>query len=345
MQPIIPFEFRPWAIRVEEHLTFESLPDGVMVAWPLAGVKLKKRPKSSEVGHLDGLEMDNPMFRMHGLSGFSVGTYHEFMVGDLGPAWAYKMGNVEISVGEATPLAAFVFDPYYREKWFGEWHHIQSIRVMGAMMEDAELAFANTAIRYANQFHQTPTLLDFSFPEALWATPEEKAPKPAITAGPPMVSQIEPLRFFYSGLVNPDPASRCIAFYRVIEYFSFFANQKEFSNLRHDANLSDAVFVKRVLELVTKDEKGPILRLVNLLASADILSRAADLELLGEHGKANLGEELYKFRNSIVHGKQSFGYELFSPSLLQDDNSSERWQGILRDLAQAALDAYGIPKG
>ncbi|MBY8828937.1 hypothetical protein [Hephaestia mangrovi] len=343
MQPTIPFEFSPSALDVEEHLIYKPLEGGVQVSWPLVGAKFKQREKSKEIGLLEGLELDNPLFKMHGYSGFSVGSYHEFVVGDLGPCWGYKMGRVEVTIGAATPLAAYVFDPFYREKWFGDWDLLQSIRIIGAAMEDAELAYANAAIRYAEQFHRTPRLMDFGDLDFLWSE-EEEAPEPDITVGPPMISQIEPLRFFLSGSSNPDATSRCIAFYRVIEYFSFFANQKDFSQLRHDQNVSDGVFVKKVVELVTKDEKGPILKLVNLLADGELIARAAERGLLGENGSANLGEELYKFRNSIVHGKQSFGYELFSPSLFHDDTSSDKWQGILRELAHAALQAYGVHK-
>ena len=65
MQPIIPFEFSPSALDVEEHLIYKSLKDGVQVSWLLVGAKLKQREMSKEIGLLEGLELDNPLFKMH----------------------------------------------------------------------------------------------------------------------------------------------------------------------------------------------------------------------------------------------------------------------------------------
>lgn len=37
----------------------------MQVSWLLVGAKLKQREMSKEIGLLEGLELDNPLFKMH----------------------------------------------------------------------------------------------------------------------------------------------------------------------------------------------------------------------------------------------------------------------------------------
>jgi hypothetical protein len=54
-----------------------------------------------------------------------------------------------------------------------------------------------------------------------------------------------------------------------------------------------------------------------------------------------LGEAIYSFRNSIVHGKMSYGYDLQSTPIFAKDDKSPVWRNILRSLAQRAMNAFG----
>jgi hypothetical protein len=57
-----------------------------------------------------------------------------------------------------------------------------------------------------------------------------------------------------------------------------------------------------------------------------------------------LCEAIYAFRNSIVHGKLSYGYVLQSESILDQSAVTLKWRNILRDLARVALERYGSKK-
>jgi hypothetical protein len=88
---------------------------------------------------------------VHGVRGFSLGRYHEFFVEDLPrEVSGYIMGDAEATFGEATPLAAFLFEGI-RSKWNGSWYDICSVRVLGADHEDAEIALLNALTRYHDQ--------------------------------------------------------------------------------------------------------------------------------------------------------------------------------------------------
>jgi hypothetical protein len=46
---------------------------------------------------------------------------------------------------------------------------------------------------------------------------------------------------------------------------------KEFAKVRHDAMVSDEIFPSEVMKLISKDEKGPLLKLVNQLTTKKLL--------------------------------------------------------------------------
>jgi hypothetical protein len=49
--------------------------------------------------------------------------------------------------------------------------------------------------------------------------------------------------------------------------------------LRHDGTISDAEFSKRILELISKDEKGPIFKLIKSVLDIGLLTNAVNCTL------------------------------------------------------------------
>jgi hypothetical protein len=251
------------------------------------------------------------------------------------------MAAVEASFGDATPLAAMLFDPFHRAKWYGPWNEILSLRIFGVGADEAEIAFLNAMNAYEEKFGVLPDL--FPIDHVIFDD-EETEHEEQIYIAPPMVTNLDPLRFYYNGLTQIDHVAACIYFYRTLEYFSFFTNATEMNRLRHYPNLSDADFSRRLLDLVSRDEKGPIFRLITTLADAAILDGAVTDGLIKNALVNVLCEALYTFRNSIVHGKFSYGYSLLSGSVLQDDPPVAQWKVLLRKLARLALNRYGAKR-
>ena len=282
MSVIVPYKFSWHDTEVDfPHLEFIDVPGGKQVSWNLVGASLfvpdyKWRPSREDI------EANNKgAFRAHGVCGFSVAKYHEFFItfpyssfrGEVSPT-AFRMGNIEATFGQATPLAYYLFGDAYDEKYFGPWESISSLRLLGVDGEDLEAAFINACDAYAEKSGQLPVIFelrdDFDYEEE-----EELANhEPDIKTSPPIVTNLEPLRFLYGGLLQPDALSACIQFYRVLEYFSFFTNFNEIKKLRHDHTLSDAEFPSRIFQFLSKDEKGPIFKLIANLVDKELLSRA-----------------------------------------------------------------------
>lgn len=354
---LIPYEFDPPASNYEEaHLVFQDAPGGETVSWPLVGVSLFL-PKDKMFPSLDEIEGANRgKLKVHALSGFSIGSYHEFLViiqgdnhfsADGHKYYGFKMGSIEATFGLATPLAALLFSSLHRGKYFGEWYEIASLQIFGVDADEVKSAFICACAAYRDKFGILPVLfsLDDSFLfSGVDEDEENNIGEHELVTMPPIITNIEPLRFLYSGLLQRDDAAACIYYYRVLEYFSFFTNAREMKKLRHDDTISDADFPKRILDFITKDEKGPIFKLIISIVDDGMLASAASEKLIGNAAGNSLCEALYAFRNSIVHGKFSYGYALQSMSILDEDPKLPRWRLLLRDLAHRALDRYGSKK-
>jgi hypothetical protein len=157
---------------------------------------------------------------------------------------------------------------------------------------------------------------------------------------PPYID-IDPIRFYYQGLSQTDTVAACIYFYRVLEYYSFLHNRKLMQRLRHDGSISEEEFAKQVLQIITKEEKGPLLQLVNAIADSESLDQAVATGLIKSSSSSLLGESIYAFRNSIVHGKLSYGHALHSTSVFLEDVSISAWRTILKRMAKRTIVSYG----
>jgi hypothetical protein len=199
-------------------------------------------------------------------------------------------------------------------------------------------------MKYEEKYKIHPRLVEMNpddlFNQMALLEDAELADAEMIQEGPP-VRDLDPVRFYYSGLSQSEHAGGCLAFYRVLEYYAFLSNNQALNKLRHDHSVSDGDFARRVLQLVSINEKGPILALINKLTDAALLKHVNDIGLVKAASGTALGEEVYKFRNSIVHGKDSQGYLLHSTSVFDDGPDMMLWRIVLRTLAKTAIERYG----
>jgi hypothetical protein len=340
MQPTVPFEFSPRSDEFEEHhLEYKDVPGGQAITWPLVGVTIIV-PSHDPYPNFNDIEKANGgLVRFHGLTGFSIGSYHELLVQELTSHFGFKMGKIEVTFGLASPLIAYLFQDLHREKYFGLWEHISTARIAGADHDEAETAFINAAIRYSEAFGMLPSI--FAMDESLLFGEEPEEHQATVLIQDPPIKDIDAIRFFYHGVSQADDAAACIYFYRVMEYYSFLTNKKQLSSFRHDSSMSDDDFAKQILQLITKEEKGPFLKLINLIADDALLKQASAAGLIKDANSGLLGEAIYAFRNSIVHGKTSYGYDLQSSSVLTENSSLPLWRAILRSLARRAMHNFG----
>jgi len=339
--PVLPFSFEPGSSSYEtDHLEYRKASGHVTIAWPLLGLEVIVPVDQQYYDVIELEKLNGGVFKDWDRRGYSLGSYHEFFCLPLDAHAAFKASNIEVTFGYATPLAACLYHNYHDKHYFDPWDSLTTARILGTSRELAEAVFINAAIGYQKQFNVLPQLMRLEVADDFDGETEDDQ-KDHIVALPPAVLDVEPLRFHYNGLAQVDPVAACIYFYRVIEHFSFLSHQKEISKIRHDPTLSDNDFAKRILEIAFKDEKGPVLRLVSMLADTNILGSAVKANLVKSADASYLGGELYAFRNSIVHGKVAAGYVPETASVLSVNPKAFAWREILRLLSERSMQTFG----
>ncbi len=90
-----------------------------------------------------------PQLSFHGHNGYSLGRYTELFVfpsrfqylddDDRPESFNFKMGTIEGSLGQATPLAHSLFDGGHNEDYDGSFSSFFSLRLSGVTKENAEV--------------------------------------------------------------------------------------------------------------------------------------------------------------------------------------------------------------
>lgn len=342
--PTIPLYFDPVVDAEDDpRLVYSPATGGQKIVWPAVGLSFFLPQRKYWAYLSDIVDENDGLVLSHSQKGYSIGQYHEFFLKRwTGSAAAYKMGEIEATIGTATPFAAAIFQGHHRDKYFGSWNEIWTLRLFGVRSEDLEAALLNALLLHAHE--QGELLQMFEMDDSVYDDPGEEddiqeGDETKLAA--PIVTDIEPLRFYYAGLAQDDAVAACIYFYRVVEFYSFMSHETSIRRLRHDSNLTDHEFSRKILDLITRDEKGPIFRLVAAIADKDLLERAKAAGLIQNALPNLLAESLYAFRNSIVHGKLSYGFTLESSSLLDPDPAVYSWKAAMRELAKRAIEQVG----
>lgn len=344
----IPTKFSPPSVDYEKHLDITPSDNIYKIFGSIVGIEIyanKARwPDFKEI------RKHTPEITFHNHFGYSVGLYHEFFINALPNNYSFVLGKADISFGEVTPMGIYLFDNYH-DKWVhGEsWESVNSIRMFGVYVDVAEAYLLNAIFKYRSRFRFKPELLILK--PHWWEdsnnqnsdsenvnsyVEEETSPR-----FPPASIDIEPLRCFYHAIQESDNTSACVHFYKIIEFYAFFELQKEFSSMRHDHALSDRECLIKAAALMTREEKGPIIRLIVKLASPDIVKKAVSLNLLDKADPGILGSRLYDFRNSIVHAKYDHRASLVVDSVLEEVSLTTVWREIFEELALLAINQLG----
>src|SRR6478736_880440 len=281
-----------------------------------------------------------PGLRMHGQFGFTLGQYTEVLaLQDVPhPASAIlKMGTVELTLGEPTPLFRYLCNNQHDSDIHGEWEGLSSMRLWNCPPDLAEAYLLEGHAALARQhcpalrFYQ---IFEYDYGDEFETNSEE----PIELQLPSAITDIPALRLYHDGQIQPDSATAILQFYRVLEYFSVVGRHNEVEALRRRPDLSSKEFTLEVAKVIGGEERSNICRMVASLADATILNGAATDSLIERADAQLLGNRLYDFRNSIVHAKQDQRTQMFVPSTFEEPPEFAAWRRVLTLLARAALD-------
>lgn len=220
-----------------------------------------------------------------------------------------------------------------------------SCRIIGAHAEDMELVLLNAFNKYDERQGLLPTPLDISdvdwgpYGDGDGEKEDDEVVFPSSIHG-----DIEPLRCMYYAMANREPAAACIQYYRVLEFYAFFSLSRTLSKLRRDSSMSDREFLLQSAQLLTKDERGPIQRLISELAEPEHIQFAANEGLIPKPDSHMLASTLYEFRNSIVHAKHDAHAPVTVDSVIATSTGTLAWRNILQQLARKAIHTHSTPR-
>ncbi|WAJ26707.1 hypothetical protein [Antarcticirhabdus aurantiaca] len=327
-------------------LKFESVDGGQRVSWPPIGESLfvssyKYYPDLKSIEHDNG-----DRFVRYGTSGFSLGRYHEFLIDpapfmphqwEAAEFWVQIGSTAEASFGYATPLMAFLFEgPRPRGQ---EWPDLATVRIYGPDKAKVEPVIVSAFRAHQRRMGTWPKIFDLD--RRVESDEIEIDVDSGYEDQERLGADLDPLRFLNSAMAQPDGTAACMYLYRILEFYAFFATLDKLSSLRHDVSLSDLDFSRRMAEIMFRDEKGPIQRLVQTLADRPLLDAALDLGIITSPTASQLGDALYAFRNSIVHGKYGSGFAMHSDPVIGSLSVSSKWHPILLELANKSIDHFG----
>ena len=95
--------------------------------------------------------------------------------------------------------------------------------------------------------------------------------------------------------------------------------------------------MEKICRLAFRQEKEPIVKAVTICCDEETLAYAIKEKLVAGDTYEQLGNSLYGFRNSIVHAKEGFKYELFSQPIFPSMSEASKWRKVLQNLAWSAL--------
>ena len=239
------------------------------VRWPLLGVSILQTrggDRQDDYVDLEDVAKNTPGFCQHGMFGYSIDQFSEFFAYDQSGNFSHEIeltfGNVEVTIGRVTPLGIWLFDNYHDDDYLPDWPDLHSIRILGASAEKAETYLLNALITARRSLKVVLTLcpIQWSIPrlEEESTQDEGSVDDPIVHRAAHAIAEIEPLRLFYKGLEEGDPASAFLQFYRVLEYYAALLIQDEGAKLRWDRNLSARGFLIEMLKAAARDERAQL---------------------------------------------------------------------------------------
>lgn len=155
--------------------------------------------------------------------------------------------------------------------------------------------------------------------------------------------------YFYNEAIRIyDREISSLYLYKILEYFFLIARKDEFEVILKDYNKNNSIdiLINKITKLYKDGEKEQLIILMNSIKGNlnDIVNKAIALNILNSNDIDSFAEELYLYRNSIVHGKSDYKLDLKIPNTLCESEKDIFWRNSLKDISEILLSKYCIQK-
>ena len=299
--------------------------------------------------------------------GFSFDSYCEFFINLNHPdyyfynwddGWpndeklSFKIDEDIIECGNSSSLAVLLLSQIYYDPdvYPDRLHNFSTLKVFRHSNEDYRDIFSK-AIYYLNAHYLANTgvtaslrhLGTYTDYDEFYKLEEklEKLSRKRIRKRKNF-SVIDPLKL-YNYACSLKGENKFLAYYRVLEFFFERYKIKTVSGKRFDKNFTDAELIKLAS---LKGELDHLKGLLNNISTSSVRNKlskyAIHKGLIGNNGFDELATQLYSFRNSIVHAKESQIERTAIPDPFDIEQASliNSWIYISRIFADLAINFY-----
>lgn len=297
--------------------------------------------------------------------GFKFEDYIELFF-DYGNVSAYKeysvdifnIGDVKVEIGSPTELFQLVFKQLEDDKYLGDWRDNETIRLYGvndgnykSLVQQAlfYIGYSSPSV-HTNEYPRIRkfsgkyyNITGFEFDEAdqLKSTFENQIS----TKEFPNIKYPEVISFYNAAVNIQDEEISFLYFYKVIEYFFHFNYQPQFIEKIEEYNTNHDIiqFIKDITKIYKKGEEDLLIHLLKNLECKirRVLEYSYNQGLIDEIDIKKFAKNLYKYRNSLVHGKGDKKLELKIPDDIEE-TKEKFWNIITRELANTIIFEYCI---
>jgi len=323
---------------------------------------------------IDGEQYDYQISYL-GSCGFSYENYTEVCISVNHPNYSFidslrewrteplkfHVGNSLIEIGDASPLFVLLFEPVYRDSDFQyDFDQFATIKIFSANNNLGKLDFIK-ALYYLNSSYLKKIgfvasvnhlEIDDSDPLDLWNNDIydifDRIKTSDIKLKPDLDS-IKPLTFYnYAQASKGD--EKFLNLYRILEFFMNRSRLKKLKEIRRNSHYSEEDILKFVenmneekllINLISETLKGREQiknRLLNFAYEHNLIQQK-DSNILC------LCKELYKYRNSLVHAKETQIENTLVPNLFIKSTDKEYWIDILNEISVEVIKKYNKTSG
>lgn len=264
----------------------------------------------------------------------------------------FKINNKLFEVDSSSPLFVLLNEPIYRDSDFQyDFQNFATIKVTNTNPTEIKTDIIK-ALFYLNSHYLQPTgfaakiyQMDLSELDPLdiynsdFEDIFKKVNRVRTRKRDDFIS-LEPLILYnHSKGLKGDDKYLCL--YRILEFFMQRARLQKMKEMRFDEKIPDSILLK------TFDQKNEEAQLENLLNEAITINKKKKISgyafhknLIKEDNFKFIGPALYKFRNSIVHAKESQISDTKIPDPFQPEDRILPWAYIMDEFIQSCIRKY-----
>lgn len=294
---------------------------------------------------IEDVKKHTPDFRFYETFGYSINKFSEFLIiaedGQYAPNTRIITSNeIEITIGELTPMGEYILDGFRENNYHPGFEDCKSIRIYGSELQDVELYLLNGLNYLINKLKYSFSIVSLDLIDEDWEeenNEEENNEEEIIEKNIIPNLELIPNRLFYKGLLEKNKSNAFLDFYRILEYYSVIIEENNVDRLRNDANISKRKFVLEMKKVMNDNERAALAKLVKQVSDINLLKRCKKVGLIDNEKPETLSNNLYDFRNSIVHSKLNQKFLPHTNSIFEKKSKLENWMIICKEIADRVM--------